>query len=544
MPQFGSNPSVTAQNLSATQDQNGNAIISPDNAFGGSPLGVASRTQALYSLPNAHFELTCADPNLPVEVDNPIPYWQLEYSGTIATTMVFNATTQNWSVRMDPTGAAAGDFAILKSRAYLLNDDALALRQKAYASLTKQGSTGTAQWSIVLSATYYDQTGAQLSTYNIGTAADTGTWTGINGVTTSGSAAISTNAAYADIALTLTAAGSVSGTAKVDINSVLLATSQAAGGGSFLLAQTFTSSGTWTRPTGVDYVTVVVQSAGEGGSGGKVVCANTTTAVTLGGGGGQSGAWALVRDIYLGTATSVSVGVGAGGNGGAGTSFTKAAAGTTQANLNGTGGAQGGDSNFGSYITVPGGGNTTGITFNFLSLGGGTAAKASGGNSDTPDKAGSASANSAYSQGVPYTTFISGGGAAGVAGTVTAGQGALNGTAGIAGTALGISGGGGGGGNGTAAASPTAATGGAGGSGGGGGGGGVALSRANGTATTTLTGGAGGTAASNSGSGGGGGGGVGVAAASIANYNTTAITATSGAGGKAGNGFVTVVWTG
>lgn len=299
MPQFGSNPSVSAQNLSATQDPNGNPIISSENGFGASPLGVAARTQALYGIPNAHFDLTCPDPTTSVEVNNAIPYWDLEYSGAITTTMVYDAATQNWSVRMDPTGAASGDYAILKARTYLLNDSDLALRQKAYAGLTKVGTTGTAQWSIVLSATYYDITGTQLSTYNIGTAADTGTWTGISGVTTSGSAAISTNAAYADIALTLTAAGSVTGTAKVDINSVLVATSQAAGGGSFLITQTFTSSGTWTRPTGVDYVTIVAMSGGASGNKGDCVAGTATSVLANGGGGGASGQWVIVRTLLL-----------------------------------------------------------------------------------------------------------------------------------------------------------------------------------------------------------------------------------------------------
>ena len=109
MAQFGSGASYTSGNLSATQDQNGNPIISPDNSFAASPLGVAARTQALYGLPNGHFDLTCPDPNSAVEVNNAIPYWSLETNGTITSTMVFDATTQNWSVRIDPTGAASGD---------------------------------------------------------------------------------------------------------------------------------------------------------------------------------------------------------------------------------------------------------------------------------------------------------------------------------------------------------------------------------------------------------------------------------------------------
>ena len=544
MPQFGSNPSVSAQNLSATQDPNGNPIISSENGFGASPLGVAARTQALYGIPNAHFDLTCPDPTTSVEVNNAIPYWDLEYSGTITTTMVYDATTQNWSVRMDPTGAASGDYAILKARTYLLNDSDLALRQKAYASLTKQGTTGTAQWSIVLSATYYDITGTQLSTYNIGTAADTGTWTGISGVTTSGSAAISTNAAYADIALTLTAAGSVSGTAKVDINSVLIATSQAAGGGSFLLTQTFTSSGTWTRPTGVDYVTVVLGSGGQGGGGGGLTVTNGTSAAVFGGAGGKSGGWVMLRDIALGTATSVSVGVGAGGAGGTANTFSKASGSTTTGTASPTTGADGGASTFGSYVSIPGGNVGGAITYAFLSLGGGTAAQVDGGNGAVAGTAknGLASSLATYTLGVPFTTFVATG-AAGVSGSASGGTSGTASAGGSAQSVTGILGGGGGGGNGTAASTSSVAAGGTGGAGGAASGGGAAFQFANSnTRTVVVTGGAGGSAVANTGSGGGGGGAVGFAQS--VSYSTHTITANSGAGGSGAAGFVTVVWVG
>ena len=542
MPQFGSNPSVAAQNQSATQDPNGNPIISQANNFGASPLGVAARTQTLYGIPNANFDLTCADPGTAVAVDNAIPYWSLETAGTISTTMVYNATTQNWSVRMDPTGAASGDSAILKTRTYLLNDDALALRQKAYASLTRQGTTGTAQWSIVLSATYYDDTGAQLSTYNVGTAADTGTWTGINGITTSGSAAISSSAAYADIALTLTAAGSVSGTAKVDINSVLIATSSSATG-TFLIAQRFTANGTWTRPTGVDYVTIVVASGGQGGSSGYLTANSTSTAAVGGGAGGKSGAWAMVRDIALGTATTVSVGVGAGGAGGTALTFSKLAAGTATSAQTSASGADGGASTFGSYLSVAGGksGNVD-ITYGFFSAGGGTAAAATAGvGVNTTQKGGSANELSAYTLGAPFTTFSTGG----VAGVTASGSGG-SGTAtagGTAGTAVGILGGGGGGANGTAGNTLSMSLGGDGGAAGAGsGGGGAARFTNTNTQTIVVTGGAGGSALANSGAGGGGGGCA--AFAQGATYSTHTLTMNSGAGGAGAAGFVTVVWVG
>jgi hypothetical protein len=540
MPQFGSNPSVSAQNLSATQDPNGNPIISSENGFGASPLGVAARTQALYGIPNAHFDLTCADPNSAVEVNNAIPYWNLEYSGAIATTMVYDATTQNWSVRMDPTGAASGDYAVLKARTYLLNDSDLALRQKAYASLTKQGTTGTAQWSIVLSATYYDIAGTQLSTYNIGTAADTGTWTGISGVTTSGSAAISTSAAYADIALTLTAAGSVSGTAKVDINSVLMATSQSATG-SFLITQTFTSSGTWTRPTGVDYVSVVAMGGGKGGDGGPLVVARGVSGGNVDGvTGGDSGSWVYLPDIYVGDVATVSVGIGAGGAGGTAKVFSKAAASSTTSTQGTATGGVGGATTFGSYLSVGGGGGTAVTSLYYgaqISLGTATIAPA-GANGNN----GNAHSISAFSLGAPFTiSFV-----AGNPGTSGSGSGGGTATIGAGGTAFvakGIGGSGGGGGGGIANSAPSAGRGGAT-RGGGGGGGGAYSVYINGTQTVVATGGNGADAPANRGGGGGGGGQVAVAASTTANYDASTITATSGKGGEGGAGFVIVAWVG
>jgi hypothetical protein len=541
MPQFGSNPSVASQNFSATQDINGNSVISSDSAFGASPLGVAARTQALFGIPNANFDLTCPDPNSAVEVDNSIPYWGLETNGTISTTMVYNTTTQNWSVRMDPTGAAADDYAILKTRTYLLNDDALALRQKAYASLTRQGTTGTAQWSIVLSATYYDDAGALLSTYNIGTAADTGTWTGIDGITTSGSAAISTSAAYADIALTLTAAGSVSGTAKVDINSVLVATSGATAAGGLVLTQTFLTSGTWTRPTGVDYVTIVQLGAGRGGQSGGISSSGTAAGSATGGNGGTSGAWSIRRDVYVGGVATFAVGIGAGGAGGTANSFTKAAAGTAQSSQASVSGAAGGGNTFGTALSSGAWTDITTVLGSNGALGG-----YNSGEGATPLDATSAATN-VYSS-FPYS--ISGGtaGVAGTAGTGSGGGTASVGTGGTAITGTGYGGGGGGGGSGfsRSSGSITGTNGSVGGRTGSGSGGGGSSRRSDSSSqTVVVTGGNGGDAGPvNIGGGGGGGGGASFAASSSANYNSTTLTMTSGKGGDGQTGFLTVVWVG
>ena len=555
MPQFGSNQSMTAQNLSSTQDINGNSIISSDNTFGASPLGIAARTQALYGLPNGHFDLTNPDPNLPVEVNNAIPYWDLEYSGTIATTMVYNATTQNWSVRMDPTGAASGDYAILKARTFLLNDDAIALRQKAYASLTKVGSTGTAQWSIVLSATYYDQTGAQLSTYNIGTAADTGTWTGINGVTTSGSAAISTSAAYADIALTLTAAGSVSGTAKVDINSVLIGTSEATAGGGFLISEMFLSSGTWTRPTGVEYVTVVAMGAGQSGASGGLQTTRGASGVgeTAGGNGGGNGPWLIMRDLYVGgtAGESVSIGIGAGAAGGTANVFTKGSAVTTTSNQPSRAGAWGGNTTFGSYVSV--GGGTAGVTVGQWAPTVVNGFSGGRGGFDGGIAPGTASNGFLHSISSPYTSapFSPAWVSVSNAGTAGTGSGASTSAVGAAGTAntgTAIAGSGGGGGGAQIVSTPTlvATDGGAAGAGGGGGGGGASTRRsAASNQTVVVTGGGGANATgANTAAGGGGGGAVTYAGSTTAHYDTATLTMTSGKGGASSAGWLSVSYIG
>ena len=185
MTQFGSRSSVTSSNLSAVQDPQGNLIVSPDNSFGASPLGVAARTQALYGIPNANFNLLPDDPLSVVATGNELPYWQIVNNGAITATMNYDDTNQTWAVRLDPSAAASGDSLALTTRSYLLNDTNLSLRQKAFAAITKVDTMATNQWDLVASATYYDHAGSSLSTYSIGTANSGSAWTTINGFTTS-----------------------------------------------------------------------------------------------------------------------------------------------------------------------------------------------------------------------------------------------------------------------------------------------------------------------------------------------------------------------
>lgn len=546
MAQFGSGRSIIAQNQSAVTDSNGNLIVSPDDSFGASPLGVAARTQALYGIPNANFDILPADPYSPLSSGNPLPYWDFVSSGEGTATMTYDTTTQAWAVRLDPTaGTASGETMTLKARTYLLNDSNLTLRQKAFASITKVGTQATSEWDLVLSATYYDEAGVQLSTYNIGTANSGTTWTTINGYTTSGTAAINPAAHYADIALTLTTSGSVAGTALVNLNSLILQTSTLSN--TFLLTQTFTSSGTFTVPTGVDYVTVVAVGAGQGGGGGALEVGRSTSdnLGATGGAGGSTGYYAVVRDIYVGNVASVSVGIGAGGSGGTAFAFNKAAGVTTTSTGNSaTTGASGGDTTFGTYLTVAGA-RTAPTGFLDITSAAGATGGAGGANTGAAGSIGGTHVIGSTNTGAPFISFWAGGVAGGTA-TGSGGTGA-SGNGGAAGTALAIAGGGGGGGGAKANANTPAAAAGAGGVGGPGGGasgGGGAARYSTTTATIVATAGIGATAAANTGAGGGGGGACSVGFVGTATYDPSTLTTTSGAGGSGGSGLLKVIYVG
>lgn len=105
-------------------------------------------------------------------------------------------------------------------------------------------------------------------------------------------------------------------------------------GGGLRSVQVFTSSGTWTKPSGIDLI--VVECIGAGGGGGG--CNSATSQVATGAGGGAGGYGYSLIDVSA--ISSETVTIGAGGAGGA--------AGTNV-------GSTGGTSSFGAHISCAGG---------------------------------------------------------------------------------------------------------------------------------------------------------------------------------------------
>lgn len=99
--------------------------------------------------------------------------------------------------------------------------------------------------------------------------------------------------------------------------------------------QTYTSSGTWTAPSGVTSVTVECWGGGGGGGGG-----DSDPLDRVGGGGGAGGAYTKKLSLSVSPGTTYTVTVGAGGAGGLGGNQTS------------TDGASGGDTWFQSTGTV------------------------------------------------------------------------------------------------------------------------------------------------------------------------------------------------
>jgi hypothetical protein len=131
-------------------------------------------------------------------------------------------------------------------------------------------------------------------------------------------------------------------TAGTGVAKVKWATASGGGGGMTLLdSQTFTSSTTYTMPSGAKIVLVEMIASGGGGGGGR----RTTTGNAGAGGGGGGGMFYAQALDAAALGGSVTVTVGAGGTGGAG---------RTGSDGSGTAGNAGGDTQFG-YVKIPGG---------------------------------------------------------------------------------------------------------------------------------------------------------------------------------------------
>lgn len=536
MPQIGSNPGLVAQNLSAITDSQGNQIISNENAFGASPAGEALIGQQLFGLPNGTFNLTPPDVYSSLGSDNRLPYWDwAEYSdGTMTATPTYDSATQTWGIKINPGTAANGDYCTLTTRSFLLNDDNLGLRQKAFAVISKGGTAAAStQWNLTLSAIYYDTTNTAIGTAAIGTALDTGTWTSLSGFTTAGGSAINASARYVELQFKLTATAAVTGSATVTIKSCLLS-SKIGANSSFLITETFTSSTTWTVPTGVTKVDVIAMGGGGGGGAGGGYRGSSTTYSARGGGGGGAAAFTYSLGVNVSGSASITIGIGTAGAGGAGI----AASGTTTGNNGGAGGA----SSFGTLVVANGGvggiGGDATIGGTATGSGGtGSAGGTVGGGLWSPSRYdGKSGGNSGVynGNGVLQSSPTAGGDSTLTGFTSLPYYGALNPAAGANGGATGgIAGVGGGGGAGAAMSggagtrvTGTPSNGGA----GGGGGGGTAAFSSSGTANAQ----AGGAAGTASGAGGGGGG-VAATATGVAN---------TGSGGNGGSGaFVAVIYT-
>lgn len=299
----------------------------------------------------------------------------------------------------------------------------------------------------------------------------------------------------------------------------LLGTLSASGGGGGVSITVYSSSTTWTKPTGAKAVEVICIGSGGGGASGS-----SGNAFANGGTGGAGGALARVTLNADLVGSSETVTVAAGGAGGAAVSGT---------NTVGKGGSDGGSSSFGLWLIANGGKGGTAaasVTASANAANGGSVARAGTFTGTTNTNAVSGQ-GTAHSTAAPYAAEFGGGGGAGTeregGGSLFGGPGGGSGGGaesnfpGYAGglTARYAEGGGpaGGAANGGAGTNGTSQTRGLCGSGGGGGGGGY----------TSNAGGAGGTGGIGAGGGGGG--------------ATASTTLSSGAGGAGGDGRVIVI---
>jgi hypothetical protein len=580
---YGSDATFAGNADGGLVDNRGNAIISSSVGPGDAPLGYAVLNQIGGKFANGLINFPPPDTASAIgNFDNPLPFWNVtdESNGRINATFVvldssissaLSSAIGSAGVGGQAIGSYVGLGALKISTLNAVSGDTYTLSQRAptivvprmkeigWAVYGYSGTaTPTAAFTVKTDVIYYDGEGSAISTATLGSSTNTqiALYSGTvhYGYTQGTSATDYLSDAAMSVEMTSTftvTAGTVTQDQAIYVSSSIINPQYAKVGGS-VVVDVFTSSGTWTRPTGVDYVTVIGVGGGGGGAsgagiGGVVGVGERRLDGTGGGGGGRV---AVVANLPV-TDASYSIGIGAGGAGGVGGTATKASGGTAAMSLALVSGSDGGVSTFGSLLTFGAGigatartGGAAGsvvslpvFTFDLSASGGGGAGGLA--SSSTTATLGTAGVTNTY------LSFYKTAGTVGANGT----QGSTTGTVGTAtlggaGTATAAGWGGGGGGSGfIPRTSVEAMDNSAGGRSGGGGAGGPARRHATTSGTMTATGGAGGSAVANSGGGGGAGGDASVLSETQAVYNTSTLTVTGGNGGAGASGIILIAYT-
>lgn len=266
-------------------------------------------------------------------------------------------------------------------------------------------STGTPNTLTVVGANAAANATGSTSTilgYNVGPTLTSGTNNILIGTNAATDVPTGSTSNYLDVGGVLTGnlstgALAISGSLTVPTpaagdNSTKVATTAFVAGSQYFDVQSFTASGTWTKPafcgySGITCITRARLIGGGGGGGGGAMEAYGT--VGSGGGSGGGGAcidWQALTSNYTGT---VAVTIGAGGAAGAGAT----------SNGPGSNGTYGVVSSFGSYKMAYGGGLGSGGQTAASSYGGGGGGTGAAGTNATSTAAGAANAGQGISAG-------------------------------------------------------------------------------------------------------------------------------------------------